>query len=58
MVYWPTLIDNRHIRHEVFVGNEHWIVDPMPGACDFCQINSVCRIADRGAGAPEALTDE
>jgi ATP-dependent helicase/nuclease subunit B len=34
------------------------VVDPMPGACDYCRINSVCRIADRGAGMPEAVTDE
>jgi ATP-dependent helicase/nuclease subunit B len=34
------------------------VVDPMPGACDYCEIKSVCRIADRGAGLLEAVTDE
>ena len=29
-------------------------VDPKPGACDFCHVASVCRIADRGAN-PEAV---
>ena len=34
------------------------VVDPMPGACDYCEIRSICRIADRGEGMPEAVTDE
>jgi ATP-dependent helicase/nuclease subunit B len=34
------------------------VVDPMPGACDYCEIKSVCRIADRGPDAPEAIADE
>jgi len=32
-------------------------VNPKPGACDYCQIMSVCRLADRGIDvADEALT--
>ena len=31
-------------------------VDPKPGACDYCHVKSVCRIADRGIGDPEADT--
>lgn len=34
------------------------VVDPMPGACDYCEIKGICRIADRGADAPEAAADE
>jgi hypothetical protein len=31
-------------------------VDPKPGACDYCQVVCVCRIADRGLEvAAEAL---
>jgi probable DNA repair protein len=29
------------------------LVDPKPGACDFCHVASVCRIADRGAPESE-----
>ncbi|HEY8509360.1 MAG TPA: PD-(D/E)XK nuclease family protein [Steroidobacteraceae bacterium] len=34
------------------------VVDPMPNACNFCRVVSVCRIAERNDYAVEALTDE
>jgi len=27
------------------------VVDPKPGACDYCQVISLCRVADRARGA-------
>jgi hypothetical protein len=33
----------------------HAVVDPKPGACEYCHVINVCRISDRGIDAiPEA----
>ena len=34
------------------------VVDPKPGACDYCHVRGVCRISDRSMVEPDVIADE
>ena len=44
---WLALVE--HLASDFIAGRA--AVDPKPGACEYCQVISVCRISDRGADA-------
>jgi hypothetical protein len=51
---WPDLVAQweaslQQLAREFLAG--HAAVSPQPGACDYCELASLCRINELGAGA-------
>jgi hypothetical protein len=59
---WPTrrqewLSRIEHLAADFLAGRA--VVDPKPGACDYCHVASICRIADRvETSDPDATLQE
>ena len=58
---WPVRVGEWRAILEKLAGEfvSGWAaVDPKPGACDYCHVASLCRIAERGAVQEEGPGDE
>jgi hypothetical protein len=53
MAHWQSVIE----RLAAEFANGHAVVDPLPGACKFCHLSTVCRVHEQADAGLASLGD-